>query len=294
VFEPAGAEEALALAELGWGLLFASDVGESVDLTLAARRAAEDSGTPFLVVHDLLRVRHAALPAALDPSVITSFIGPAETRVRRIGDAGHPVHVQLGARAFAERVPFALGSALRELEGLTGRKCDVVTRSPVGEGADAPLVLVGLGALGDRALGAVPRLRAAGHDVGAMKVTAFRPFPGPRVVRTLARALAVTVLEHQDAPLAQSNLLTREVKSAFADAITWAPEYPGVGRVPRIHSGVARPSSPDLAPDDVDAVVRNMLAGDQGKRLFVLGGDAVHDLDGRSSRDDAARGSVRG
>jgi hypothetical protein len=37
------------------------------------------------------------------------------------------------------------------------------------------------------------------------------------------------------------------------------------------------------------------LAGDQGKRLFVLGGDASHDLDeGRSSRDDAPSGSVRG
>ena len=50
LLEPAGAEAALAFSELGWGLLFASDVEESVDLTLVARRAAEDSGTPFLVL----------------------------------------------------------------------------------------------------------------------------------------------------------------------------------------------------------------------------------------------------
>ena len=293
VLEPAGAEAALALSELGWGLLFASDVEESVDLTLVARRAAEDSGTPFLVVHDLAPVRRIEPLPPVDPAFALAFVGPAESRVRGMSDPGHPSHAQVGARAFAERVPFALASALRELEALTGRKRDVLTRSAAGQGADASLVLVGLGGLGDILLGEVPRLRAEGHDVGAVKLTAFRPFPGPRLVRLLARALSITVLEHTDAPLAQSNALTREVKSAFADALTWAPDYPGIGRLPRVCSGVAGAPSHDLEARDLEAIVRNMLAGDHGKRFFVLGGDASLDLERtRTEPRDAKASSV--
>ncbi len=283
-FEPNGAEAALALADLGWALLFASDVEESLDLTLVARRAAEDSGTPFLVVHDLAHVRRVEPVLAPAAAFVEAFVGPPSTRMRGVGDPAHPSHAHVGLRAFAERVPFALASALRELDALTGRKRDMVTRSAPGRGAEASLQLVALGALGDVLLGEVPRLRALGHDVGAMKVTAFRPFPGPRAVRLLNRALAITVLEHTDEPLAQSNVLTREIKAAFSDALTWAPEYPGVGRIPRVHSGVARAAAHDVQTHDLDVVVRNMLAGEQGKRFFVLGGDAAHGLESEGSR----------
>ncbi len=277
--EAHGAEAALALADLGWGLLFASDVEESQDLTLVARRAAEDSGTPFLVVHDHPSVRRVEPLAPLDGGFVAAFVGPAGTRMRAVSDPAHPGHAQVGPRAFAERVPFALASALRDLESLTGRRRDLLTRSAPGQGGEASLMLVGLGALGDVLLGEVPRLRALGHDVGAVKLTAFRPFPGPRAVRLLARALAITVLEHTDEPLAQSNPVTREIKAAFSDAITWAPEYPGVGRVPRVHSGITGAPTHDVESRDVDAVVHNMLAGETGKRFFVLGGEPAYALD---------------
>src|SRR5262249_38667362 len=135
----------------------------------------------------------------------------------------------------------------------------------------AQIVLVGLGELGDSLLAAVERLRFRGTDVCGVKLTAFRPFPGARLVKMLSRALAVTVLEAVDEPLAQSNPLTREIKAAFADALTWAPEYPGIGRIPRVISGVAPTRSDELTPDDVDAIVKNMLADERGKRFFVFG-----------------------
>src|SRR4051812_3240666 len=53
-----GAADALALADLGWGVLFASTVEDSLDLALIARRAAEDCGTPFFVVHERASARH--------------------------------------------------------------------------------------------------------------------------------------------------------------------------------------------------------------------------------------------
>jgi pyruvate-ferredoxin/flavodoxin oxidoreductase len=205
----------------------------------------------------------------LDRELCEVFVGPASARLRKISDPAHPVHANVTERVFAERVQFALGSAMRELEALTGRRHDVLERRPAG---DAQVFLVGMGALGESLLAAVERLRVAGNDVGAIKINALRPFPGPRLVKALSRALAVSVLESLDEPLAQSNPLTREVKAAFADALTWAPDYPGIGRIPRILSGVAHSA---LEDGDLDAIVHNMLADERGKRSFVVGADVL-------------------
>jgi pyruvate-ferredoxin/flavodoxin oxidoreductase len=274
--------DALAFADLGWGMLFASSLEDSFDLTLIARRAAEDSGTPFFVAHEAhAQVKHVESVGIASAELARVFVGPAESRLRSEKDAAHPAHASVGERAFLERVPFALASAMRELESLAGRRHDVATRVPA---TDCALVLVGLGELGESLLAQAERLRDAGHDVGAVKLTALRPFPGVRLVKMLGRAQAITVVEAVDEPLAQSNPLTREIKAAFADAITWAPAYPGVGRVPRIFSGYVGPGSRELDGADVDAIVANMAdgaGGDRERRSFVLGGlphgDGEHD-----------------
>jgi len=278
LFAAAGADVAFATEGLHWGVLLSSGVVDSIDLALVARRAAEDSGTPFLVVHEKSAARHLEPVRIPDAELCEAFVGSPAQRVKKASDPAHPVHAKMSERAFAERVPFALASSMRGLEAFTGRRHDLIERTAV-EGAS--VMLVGAGALGDALIGEAERLRAAGHDVGAVKITALRPFPGPRLVRALARALVVTVLETTDEPLAQSNPLAREVKSAFADALTWAPDYPGVGRLPRIHSGAVVMGEHELEAADLDAITRNMVEGEQGKRLFVYGADATLKL-GRS------------
>ncbi len=280
-----GCPDAFALADLGWGVVLASSVEDSLDLSLIARRASEDSGTPFLVIHERTNARTLEPLLRPDAALCEAFLGmPGGSaggqlqagRLRPISDPAHPVHAKIGPRAFADRVPFALGSAMRELESLCGRRHDVVERSA---GSDAAMMIVAAGALGESLLGEVERLRGQGHDVGVVKVTALRPFPGPRLVRALGRSLAVTVLEGVDDPLAQSNPLTREVKAAFADALTWVPGYPGVGRIPRITSGVVGLGGHELDALDFDAMVANMLEGERGKRLFTFGADPDLALD---------------
>jgi pyruvate-ferredoxin/flavodoxin oxidoreductase len=91
-------------------------------------------------------------------------------------------------RAFADRAPFALGSALREYGSVSGRRHDVFDKIPMGE---APLVLVGMGPVGDALFSATNELRARGYEVSAVHVSTLRPFPGARLVKALARALAV-------------------------------------------------------------------------------------------------------
>jgi pyruvate/2-oxoacid:ferredoxin oxidoreductase alpha subunit len=271
-----GIADALALADLGWGVLFSAGVEEGLDLALVARRAAEDAGTPFFVVHEKNSARHVEAIGSPSKELVEVFIGPPRTRLRPVSDAAHPIHVHVSEHAFAERVPFALQSAMRELESLTGRRRDVIDRVPAG---DAAVMMVAVGELGESLIAGIERLRAQGQDVGAIKLTALRPFPGPRLVKAMARALAITVLETVDEPLARSGPLAREVKAAFADAITWASEYPGIGRIPRIASGLVGAAGHDLEAHDLDAVTLNMLADERGKRAFVLGAEAPFGLD---------------
>jgi pyruvate ferredoxin oxidoreductase alpha subunit len=263
-----GIAPALTLGDLPWGILLAASVGDGLDLSLVARRAAEDSGCPFVVVHERSHAHHAEPVVAPSRELLEALLGGPRP-------AGYPPPGPTD-RAFAERAPFALASAMRELEALTGRRHDVLERVPA---ADTSIALVGVGALGDSMLADVERQRAAGHDVGAVRVVAWRPFPGARIVKALHRALAITVLENADRPLAANGPLSVQLKAAFADALTWAPDYPGVGRIPRIASGIVS-ARRELDASDVDAMVHNMLADERGRRTFTIGGDPAAALDG--------------
>lgn len=272
-----GAEELAALSDLGWAVLCAAGPEDSFDLTVVAHRAAEDSGVPVIVVHGLSLAtdpagRAVAMVGVPSESVIQSFVGPP-ARARRSADG------TVGDQAFAERVPFALGAALRDYSAVSGRRHDVFEKTPLGE---ASLVLVGLGPVGDALLGATSELRARGYDVGAVRVTSPRPFPGPRLVKVLARALAVTILEPVDEPLAHGGLLARDVKSAFTDALTWIPGFPGIGRVPKLFVG-ASGSTFEIA--DLAAVCENMLSDERGRRAF-----SFTDLEHASPRSPRAVG----
>ncbi len=46
----AGHDDVMAVADTGWGILFARNVQEVADLAAIARRVAEETETPFLVV----------------------------------------------------------------------------------------------------------------------------------------------------------------------------------------------------------------------------------------------------
>jgi pyruvate/2-oxoacid:ferredoxin oxidoreductase alpha subunit len=113
--------------------------------------------------------------------------------------------------------------------------------------------LVASGWLGASLDREVARLTSRRDHVSAVKITAIRPFPGPRLVRTLSRVHVVVVVEAAASPLAQSHALAREVKAAFADALTWAPGYPGIGKIPRIVSVVSDHDGP--SSDAIDAAI---------------------------------------
>src|SRR5689334_24552742 len=53
-----GHDDVMGVADVGWGILFGRNAQEAADLALIARRAAEDTETPFLNVQDGFLTTH--------------------------------------------------------------------------------------------------------------------------------------------------------------------------------------------------------------------------------------------
>lgn len=265
-----GRDEIAPALDVGAGVLVAWSAQDSVDLTLAARRAAEDGETPFVIVSD----GGGPVMSLPGTGLVERFLGAGARHPAGAPPAVAPgaadVDVKRRERSYAARAPFALAGALRELGELTGRPISAVERH---ETSDAEEVLVAVGQAFPAALAVAVAARREGRRVGAVGVRALRPFYAAELVKAVARARSVAVLEPLDIALAPGGPLAQALKAAFADALTWAPGFPGVGRIPTIVS-VGFATVEGLATDrDALAALAELGAGDRARRQVVLGSE---------------------
>ncbi len=116
-------------------------------------------------------------------------------------------------------------------------------------------------------------LRAEGRRVGAVGVRSLRPFFGAEAVKIAARARAIAVIELLDVASRPRGRWPRASRAAFADALTWAAGFPGVGRIPPIVSAVFATLDGGVKARDVRAIVEELRSGDRARRVLVFGSD---------------------
>jgi pyruvate-ferredoxin/flavodoxin oxidoreductase len=278
----AGHDDVMGVADCGWGILFARNAQEAGDLALIARRAAEDSRTPFLNVQDGFLTTHTVENVLLpEPEMMREYIGdPTEKLVNLINpyvpvmsgvvqNQDSYMKGKIAQRFFYDDVLGALQVAMDEFYRLTGRRYYPADPYRLD---DAEYAIVGMGGMVETAQATVDWLREEeGLKVGTLHVTAFRPFPGPQIVEALKNVKAVAVVERMDNPPAQSNPLAAEIKSAFTDALTGRPGYPAIDRIPVIYSGSAGLGSRDVRPGDFVSLAHMMHEEDDRYRYFSLG-----------------------
>jgi pyruvate-ferredoxin/flavodoxin oxidoreductase len=181
---------------------------------------------------------------------------------------------KIAQRAYCAAVMPAFKRAMGEYAELTGRRYEVVESYRM---EDADYAIVGMGSLIDTTEATIDWIRDELQiKVGAVHITCFRPFPSVEVVQALQHVKAFSVVERMDNPLAQSNPVAREIKSAFADALVGVDGFPGIDSIPSVYCGSAGLGSRDVHPGHIIAVVRNMSRGQGGQRYFALG--INHDL----------------
>ena len=279
----AGHDDVMGVADCGWGMLFARNVQETADLALIARRVAEESETPFFNIQDGFLTTHTIESLHLpELELMKQFVGDPNNghRLRNLMDPAHPIMSgvvqnqdsymkgKIAQRYFYDRIPSIMKRVMDEFFSLTGRRYGMINTYALN---DAEYAIVGLGSVIETASATAKYLREkVGVKVGTLHVTSFRPFPGPEIVEALRNVKALAIIERMDNPAAQSNPLTSEIKAAFADALSGAPGYPKIDRVPLIYSGSAGLGSRDVRPGDFVSVVDHLRSANE-RRFFVLG-----------------------
>jgi pyruvate-ferredoxin/flavodoxin oxidoreductase len=277
----AGHDDVVGVSDCGWGVLYARNAQEAGDYALIARRVAEDTETPFLNVQDGFLTTHTIENVRLlEPEMMKQFVGPPEAHVRNLMDPKIPLMSgvvqnqdsymkgKVAQRRYYDRVLPALKRVFREFHELTGRQYDVVIPYRL---EDADYALVGSGCMMETALAGVDYMREKlGLKVGVLHITCFRPFPSVEIVHALRHVKAVSVLERLDIPMMQSNPQLCEIKAAFADALSGAPGYPPISRMPKFSGGSAGLGSRDVRAGDFIAVVENMRSA-QPRQYYSVG-----------------------
>jgi len=254
----AGHDDMMGVADAGWGMFFARNCQEAADLTAIARRVAEDGETPWFVAQDGFLTTHTIENVQLpEDDLLRRFVGDPRETVRDLFDPKDALMSgvvqnqdsymkgRIAQRVWYDRLIEITERAMAEWTALTGRHYGLIDTYKT---EDADYVMVSMGTMADTALAVVDALRADGRKVGCVTVTSFRPFPAKQLAAALRNAKAVAVVERTDEPAAADNPLTRELKSALADAaMDGAP-------LPRVVSASAGLGSRDIQPGDLAAV----------------------------------------
>ena len=272
----AGHDDVMAVADTGWGVLFARNAQEAADLTAIARRVAEETETPFFVVQDGFLTTHTLENVRLpEDELLREFVGDPRERIRSMFEPAEGLMTgvvqnqdsymkgRIGQRAYYDRLRPALDEAFALWASLTGRAYLPVRQHRC---SDADEILVSMGTIDDTTEAVVDVLRRDGRPVGSAAVTTFRPFPADDLRRILRKARTVVVVERTDEPAAADNPLTRETKAAL-----YAAAAEGA-MVPRVLSVSAGLGSRDVGAGDVAAIFDwAAIHGERDRDYAVVG-----------------------
>ena len=272
----AGHDDVMAVADTGWGVLFARNAQEAADLTAIARRVAEETETPFFVVQDGFLTTHTLENVRLpEDELLREFVGDPRERIRSMFEPAEGLMTgvvqnqdsymkgRIGQRAYYDRLRPALDVAFALWASLTGRAYLPVRQHRC---SDADEILVSMGTIDDTTEAVVDVLRRDGRPVGSAAVTTFRPFPADDLRRILRKARTVVVVERTDEPAAADNPLTRETKAAL-----YAAAAEGA-MVPRVLSVSAGLGSRDVGAGDLAAIFDwAAIHGERDRDYAVVG-----------------------
>jgi len=196
--------DALSQRDSGWLQLFAETNQEALDLHIQAFRLGEELSLPVMVCMDGFILTHAYERVDMPTQEqVDAYLPKYEPR--QVLDPQDPVSIgaMVGPEAFMEVRYLAHAKQMEalklipeyaaEFKSVFGRDSGGLVHTYKTEGADTIIVAMGsvLGTIKDT----VDEMRAAGHKIGVLGITLFRPFPIVQVREALRQAKRVVVLE---------------------------------------------------------------------------------------------------
>ncbi len=230
--------DALAVRDLGWQLVWVDNAQEALDTALIAYRVAEDRRVflPCAISCDGAFLTHSqALVKIPSQEKVDAFL-PRYDRGDLLLHPDNPItvapqvnedwlmEIRRQTAAAMERAYTVIREAYAEFEQIFGRRYG----NPFFEEyqtEDAEIVLVGMGTLSTPVKVAIREMRKEGKKVGFVRVRWFRPFAAEELAKTLGRFSAVGIID-RDFSLGSpylSGVLATEVRAAMYPAAKRPP-----------------------------------------------------------------------
>jgi pyruvate ferredoxin oxidoreductase alpha subunit len=196
--------DALSQRDSGWLQLFAETNQEALDLHIQAFRLGEELSLPVMVCMDGFILTHAYERVDMPTQAqVDAYLPKYEPR--QVLDPQSPMSIgaMVGPEAFMEVRYLAHAKQMEalklipayaaEFKSVFGRDSGGLVHTYKADDADTIVVAMGsvLGTIKDT----VDEMRTAGHKIGVLGITLFRPFPIVQVREALHRAKRVVVLE---------------------------------------------------------------------------------------------------
>jgi pyruvate ferredoxin oxidoreductase alpha subunit len=253
--------DALSQRDAGWIQWFAQTNQEAVDLHIQAYRLAEELSLPIMVCMDGFILTHAVERVDMPTQEqVDAYLPPFEPR--QLLDPADPVSIgaMVGPEAFMEVRYLAHAKQMQALQripvhaqefaAIFGRESGGLCQRYHTEGAQTIVVAMGsvLGTIKD----VIDEMRQAGHPIGVLCCTLFRPFPRREIHDALVQAKRVVVLEKSIA-IGLGGILASNVRTALSscpvDVYTVVAGLGGRAITKRsLHALFRRAQKDDLAP----------------------------------------------
>ena len=222
--------DALAVRDLGWQLVWVDSAQEALDTALIAYRVAEDRRVflPCAISCDGAFLTHSQGLVKIPSQDKADAFLPRYNRGDLLLHPDNPITVAPQANedwlmeirrqtaAAMEQSSIVIREAYQDFEKIFGRRYG----NPFFEEYmtdDADIVLVGMGTLSTPCKVAIRKMRQEGKKVGLVRMRWFRPFAAEELAKTLSRFNAVGVID-RDFSLGSpylSGVLATEVRAAL-------------------------------------------------------------------------------
>ncbi|HVH30127.1 MAG TPA: pyruvate ferredoxin oxidoreductase [bacterium] len=223
--------DALAVRDLGWQLVWVDSAQEALDTALIAYRVAEDRRVflPCAIACDGAFLTHSQSLVKIPPQEWVNAFLPAYDRGDLLLHPDNPITVapqvnedwlmelrKHNDEAMKRSRDVVIPEAYRDFERIFNRSYG----NPFFEEyqtADADVVLVGMGTLSMPVKVAIRQMRKEGKKVGFVRLRWFRPFPAEQLAKTLSHFGAVGVIDRDfsfGSPYV-SGVLATEIRAAL-------------------------------------------------------------------------------
>lgn len=215
--------DSMSMRDAGWIQLFAENNQDALDLHIQAFRLAEEVSLPIMVCMDGFILTHAYEGVDIPTQEqVDAYLPPYEPR--QVLDPSDPVSIgaMVGPEAFTEVRYLAHAKQMQALElipQLANEFKQVFGRDSGGlvhgyRLEDAEIAVVALGSVLGTIKDTVDDLREAGHRIGVLGITSYRPFPLAAIRDALQHVQRVIVVEKCFA-VGLGGIVSRDVRMAL-------------------------------------------------------------------------------